>query len=233
MRSAGGRATGEARVPWLVRIRARRTGCRCAGRIAPDGESGGRGGCRAGVEKARRGTNGCRVRPRLPSVLTREEVTRVLAQMRGPTRLMASLLYGSGLRLMECCRLRVKDLDLTLGEITVREGKGRKDRVTMLPRSLIAPLAEQMRRGQARHVADVEAGGGWVELPGALRAKLGDGAARGWPWQWVFPAARTYVSRDGGERRRHHLQRVCCSGPSPRPRGRVRHQDGAAALGAP
>ncbi|MFN8876790.1 MAG: phage integrase N-terminal SAM-like domain-containing protein, partial [Gemmatimonadota bacterium] len=90
---------------------------------------------------------------RLPSVLTRAEVTRVLERMRGPTRLMASLLYGSGLRLMECCRLRVKDLDLTRGEITVREGKGQKDRVTMLPRSLIAPLEEQMRRGQARHVA--------------------------------------------------------------------------------
>ena len=142
---------------------------------------------------------------RLPSVLTRDEVTRVLEQMRGPTRLMASLLYGSGLRLMECCRLRVKDLDLTRGEITVREGKGQKDRMTMLPRSLVAPLAEQMRRGQARHVADVEAGGGWVELPGALRAKLGDGAARDWPWQWVFPAARTYVCREDGERRRHHL----------------------------
>ena len=103
----------------------------------------------------------------------------MLAQMRGPTRWMASLLYGSGLRLVECCRLRVKDLDLTRGEITVREGKRQRDRVTMLPRSLIAPLAEQMRRGQARHVADVEAGGGWVDLPGVLRAKLGDGAA-GW-----------------------------------------------------
>ena len=142
---------------------------------------------------------------RLPSVLTRDEVTRVLEQMRGPTRLMASLLYGNGLRLMECCRLRVKDLDPTRGEITVREGKGQKDRVTMLPRSLSAPLAEQMRRGEARHEADVEAGGGWVELPGALRAKLGDGAARGWPWQWVFPAARSYVSREDGDRRRHHL----------------------------
>jgi len=142
---------------------------------------------------------------RLPSVLTQEEVARVLDGMDGVPRLMAGLLYGSGLRLMECCQLRVKDVDLARGELTVREGKGQKDRVTMLPQTVVPALKAQLARVRAQHARDVAAGGGHVALPGALRAKLGDAAARSWPWQWVFPATRPYRDGATGELRRHHL----------------------------
>lgn len=142
---------------------------------------------------------------RLPVVLSRDETRRVLQAMRGITRLMASLLYGSGMRVMECCRLRVKDVDLQRGEIMIRSGKGQRDRVTMLPQRLLPPLRVQLQRVARQHAADVAAGAGYVELPEALRLKLGTGAARGRLWQWVFPATRGYVHPETGERRRHHL----------------------------
>jgi integron integrase len=141
---------------------------------------------------------------RLPAVLSREETAALLRAMDGVPRLMASLLYGSGLRLKECCTLRVKDVDLAGGELRVRDGKGRKDRVTMLPDALREPLREHLAAVRAQHQRDVREGRGTVELPDALASKL-PGASRDWPWQWVFPATRTYRDRVTGEIRRHHL----------------------------
>jgi integron integrase len=143
-------------------------------------------------------------RIRLPVVLTRREVAAVLGRLRGTVWLMASLMYGSGLRLMECCRLRVKDIDLSRREITVRDGKGQKDRVTIIPEKLVQPLEEHLRRVRLQHQDDVQRGAGYVELPYALARKYPN-AARDWPWQWVYPATRTYVDPDTRRRRRHHL----------------------------
>lgn len=141
---------------------------------------------------------------RLPVVLSQEEVTSVLSHLRGPVWLMASLLYGAGLRLLECAELRVKDLDFDRGEITVRDPKGGRDRVTMLPAALAGPLREHLVQMKAQHRADLAAGRGAVALPGALRSKY-PGASTEWPWQWVFPATRWYTDQQTGERRRHHL----------------------------
>lgn len=141
---------------------------------------------------------------RLPVVLSRDEVSSLLSHLRGPVWLMASLMYGAGLRLLECAELRVKDINFDRGELTIRDGKGGKDRVTMLPVALKNPLLEHLTRMKTRHEADLVAGRGSVALPGALRAKY-RGAAREWAWQWVFPATRFYVDQDTGERRRHHL----------------------------
>lgn len=141
---------------------------------------------------------------RLPVVLSRGEVTALLREMRGVTKLMALLLYGSGLRLLECCRLRVKDVDLDRREIRLREGKGRKERVTVLPESACAALRAHLHDVRAQHARDVERGAGHVELPDALARKL-PGASREWAWQWLFPATRTYRERLTGELRRHHL----------------------------
>jgi len=141
---------------------------------------------------------------RLPEVLTRAEVRAVLSRMEGVPRLMATLLYGSGLRLLECCRLRVKDLDFHRCQILVRRGKGGKDRATMLPAALEDPLWKQLQRVRQQHEADLARGSGWVELPGALGRKL-PSAGREWPWQWVFPASRNYLHLETGQRRRHHL----------------------------
>jgi integron integrase len=141
---------------------------------------------------------------RLTVVLTREEVRAILGRMDGVPRLMVTLLYGCGLRLLECCRLRVKDVDFGRNQITVRRGKGDKDRATRLPASLKAELAAHLERVRAQHARDLAQGGGWVELPGSLSKKL-PSASREWPWQWVFPATRTYVERESGEKRRHHL----------------------------
>jgi integron integrase len=143
-------------------------------------------------------------RIRLPVVLTRREVAAVLGRLRGTVWLMASLMYGSGLRLMECCRLRVKDLDLSRREITVRDGKGQKDRVTVIPERLLQPLKEHLRRVRLQHQDDVRRGAGYVELPYALARKY-PSASRDWPWQWVYPATRTYVDPETRRRRRHHL----------------------------
>ena len=144
----------------------------------------------------------------LPNVMTRNEVDRVLAEMRGTTKLMAQLLYGGGLRLMECHRLRVKDLDLERGELLIRAGKGQKDRVTVIPQQVMRPLRAHLAQVACQHERDLKRGGGFVELPGALRRKLGDASARSWPWQWVFPATRTYREAASGEMRRHHLDKT-------------------------
>jgi integron integrase len=139
----------------------------------------------------------------LPVVLTPSEVRAVLGHLKGTSWLMASLMFGTGLRLMECCRLRVKDVDFERGEIVVRDGKGRKDRVTMLPDSLKEPLRTHLVRVQEQHVRDLAEGTGAVALPGALERKY-PAAAREWGWQWVFPAGRFYADRETGELRRHH-----------------------------
>jgi integron integrase len=144
---------------------------------------------------------------RLPVVLSHGEVASLLSQLRGPVWLMASLMYGAGLRLLECAELRVKDLNFDRGELTVRDGKGGKggkDRVTMLPSALKEPLRDHLARVKAQHEADVAAGRGRVALPGSLRAKYPNAAVE-WAWQWVFPATRFYVDEATGERRRHHL----------------------------
>jgi integron integrase len=140
----------------------------------------------------------------LPVVLTRREVDEVLSHLHGVNRLVASLLYGSGLRLLEGLRLRVKDVDFARGEITVRDGKGRKDRVTLLPRALRTPLAEHLETTRHRHEADRQAGLGAVEMPYALARKYPQ-AAYEWGWQWIFAATRHYTDPDTGQRRRHHL----------------------------
>jgi integron integrase len=141
---------------------------------------------------------------RLPAVLTRDEVQRVLAAMRGTPRLMASLLYGSGLRLTECLRLRVKDVDFGYLQIIVRDGKGAKDRVTMLPASLVEPLKQQLLVARAMHEADTAAGYGEVELPDALARKY-PRAPYEWAWKFVFPSARLSTDPRTGVIRRHHV----------------------------
>jgi len=142
---------------------------------------------------------------RLPTVLNRDDVTRVLAQLHGIHKLMAQLLYGSGLRLMECVRLRVKDLDFEYKTITVRDGKGEKDRITPLPDSLIQPLQRQLERVRLLHDEDLAAGHGQVYLPDALGRKYPN-AAEELTWQYVFPAPKCSLDpRSPGVMRRHHL----------------------------
>ena len=141
---------------------------------------------------------------RLPAVLSRAEVVRVLDQLAGTYRLVGLLLYGSGMRLTECLSLRVKDLDLERGEIRVRSGKGAKDRVTLVPETLKPLLGRQLQRVKAQHEEDLQRGAGRVELPGGYGAKSPSAAAM-WAWQWVFPARRIYADRVSGELRRHHL----------------------------
>jgi integron integrase len=141
---------------------------------------------------------------RLPVVLTRDEVRDVLAQMHGSARLMTLLLYGSGLRLMECCRLRVKDLDFGARQVVVRQGKGEADRLTLLPMAAREALLAHLQRVRLLHERDLRIGGGWVELPGALERKYPN-AGREWAWQWVFPAARPFFDPATRQLRRHHL----------------------------
>lgn len=140
---------------------------------------------------------------RLPVVLTRVEVHAVLGQLFGVHRLMAQLLYGSGLRLMECVRLRVKDLDFARRELTVRDGKGMRDRVTMLPDRLLDPLRDHLVPVRRTHEEDLGRGYGAVYLPFALERKFPN-ANREWGWQYVFPAERLSSDPRGGETRRHH-----------------------------
>jgi integron integrase len=149
-----------------------------------------------GVPRAKR-------REHLPVVLTRSEVRALIEQLHGTKRIMALLLYGAGLRLNECLSLRVKDLDFEMRQIVVRGGKGDKDRVTMLPASVEPTLHAQLEKVRTLHARDVAAGGGEVELPGALARKLPE-AARDWGWQWVFPAASRYRDSETGAMRRHH-----------------------------
>jgi integron integrase len=141
---------------------------------------------------------------RLPVVLTRQEVRSILGCLEGAAWLMAMLLYGSGLRLMECLRLRVKDIDLASNQIVVRAGKGDKDRHTMLPVAVKEPLAKHLDGIKRQHQRDVERGLGRVALPNALERKYPN-AGKEWGWQWVFPASSHYTDRATGEQRRHHL----------------------------
>lgn len=143
----------------------------------------------------------------LPLVLSRDEVRAVLKRLDGVPALMAGLMYGSGLRVLEACRVRVKDVDFRRREVTVRDGKGKKDRVTMLPESLHRKLASHIERVRRQHARDLRAGAGYVELPYALARKYPN-AAREWPWQWVFPATRHYLHRETGQRRRHFLHKT-------------------------
>ena len=149
---------------------------------------------------------------KLPVVFTRREVEAVLVHLSGTLHLVACLLYGSGLRLMEALRLRVKDIDFERGEISIREGKGAKDRITMLPTSISHPLQAHLSKVRVLHQADLKDGFGEVELPFAL-AKKYPGAAKEWGWQYVFPSfKRSHDPRSGREGRHHlssdHVQRA-------------------------
>lgn len=140
----------------------------------------------------------------LPVVMTREEVRSVLSELDGEAWLMASLLYGSGLRLSECLRLRVRDVDFERSEILVRDAKGNKDRVTMLSSGIAEPLREQFIRARSIHERDLADGWGRVELPNALDRKYPN-AAREWLWQWVFPQERRWKDTQTGQQGRHHV----------------------------
>ncbi len=143
---------------------------------------------------------------RLPIVLTQHEVRELLEAMNGPMWVIVSLLYGTGMRLLECLRLRVKDIEFERREILVREGKGNKDRVTVLPENLIAPLRQQFERAREVHLRDLEAGFGDVYLPSALAVKYPK-AGRSWGWQYVFPSAVRAIDprSDPPIERRHHV----------------------------
>ncbi len=150
-----------------------------------------------GVERAKRPS-------RLPVVLSKAEVERVLAGMTGTFQLMAKLLYGTGMRLMECVRLRVKDVDFERNQIVVRDGKGFKDRVTVLPESVRAGLQAHLERVKLLHEKDLKEGGGTVYLPYALERKY-PSANREWGWQYVFPAAKPSRDPRSGQLQRHHV----------------------------
>ena len=151
----------------------------------------------AGVERARSSKN-------LPVVFTKEEANAIIAHLKGEHRLIAGLLYGSGLRIMEAVRLRVKDIDFARNEITVRDGKGEKDRLTMLSTSLNPALAVQVNAVRRLHEAELKQGGGEVYLPYALDRKYKN-AAREFSWQYLFPAPKLSIDPRSGQPRRHHL----------------------------
>ncbi len=153
------------------------------------------------------------LRPKPPdyqpaSVLTREQVRQLITALSGVNRLVVQLLYGAGLRLIECLRLRVGDVDFDLCQIVVRDEKGRPDHVTMLPQSLVAPLREQIERAAALHRLDLSEGlgaaAGAVYLPPAIE-KEHPGAHRQWRWQYIFPAHKRSLDPRSGVTRRHHL----------------------------
>jgi integron integrase len=150
-----------------------------------------------GVERVRRP-------PKLPVVFTRAEARAVLAHLKGDYRIMTHLLYGSGLRLLECLRLRVKDIDFGYRQITVREGKGLRERVTILPDRLVRPLQAHLSRVKELHRQDLARGRGAVYLPSALHRKYPK-AARQWAWQYVFPAEKLSLDPRNDEERRHHV----------------------------
>ena len=141
---------------------------------------------------------------RLPVVMTREVVKAVLANMTGDKWLMASIMYGAGLRLMECLRLRVHDIDFSRNEILVRDGKGAKDRITMLPKSLKAPLQDHLKKVKAIHEEDLAENWGRVQLPDAVDRKYPN-APKDWRWQWVFPQENRWVNPQTKEQGRHHM----------------------------
>jgi integron integrase len=150
-----------------------------------------------GLERARQPV-------RVPTVLTRDEVQRLLENLRGSKWLMASLLYGAGLRLRECLKLRVKDIDFGYRQIVVRDGKGAKDRVTMLPSSVVEPLKLHLERVRRLHERDLAAGHGGVALPDALARKYPRAPCE-WQWKFVFPSFRLSVEPKTGLVRRHHI----------------------------
>jgi integron integrase len=141
---------------------------------------------------------------RIPVVLDVGEVGRVLGQLKGAHHLIGLLLYGSGMRLMECLTLRIKDVDLVRFEIRIRRGKGQKDRVTLLPESAVGLLTDHLIRVKLLHDNGLRRGTGSVVLPEALARKY-PRADRSWPWQWIFPASRFFADPSTGELRRHHL----------------------------
>lgn len=141
---------------------------------------------------------------RLPTVLSRDEMSRLLARIDGTYGIMAGLLYGAGLRLAECVSLRVKDVDFDRSQIVVRDGKGGKDRATMLPGRIRERLGGHLERVRARHAADLKQGLGEVHFPAALERKY-PGAPKEWAWQWVFPADRLSVDPRSGKVRRWHI----------------------------
>ena len=150
-----------------------------------------------GIERAKRPV-------RVPVVLTVREVKALLARLDGTKWLMAGLLYGSGLRLRECLKLRVKDVDFEYRQITVRDGKGGKDRVTMLPGELVESLRSHLARVKSLHEHDLAEGYGMVELPFALERKYPHAASQ-WGWQYVFPSRKRSTDPRSGEIRRHHV----------------------------
>jgi integron integrase len=141
---------------------------------------------------------------RLPVVLTKEEVRMILTHLHGTEWIMTMLLYGAGLRLMECLRLRIRDIDFARNEIRLRAGKGDKDRVTILPSRVKEPLHDHLEGVKAQYEADIRNGYDGVSLPNALARKYPN-APKEWGWQWVFPASKLYGDRQSGEHKRHHL----------------------------
>jgi integron integrase len=133
-----------------------------------------------------------------------DEVHKIFAHLQGTHRLMAGLLYGSGLRLMECVRLRVKDVDFGYLRITVRDGKGAKDRITMLPVNMAKSLERHLQKVKTQHEEDLEGGFGSVYLPNAIERKW-PGALSEWAWQYVFPSSRLSVDPRTGKKQRHHV----------------------------
>ncbi len=153
------------------------------------------------------GISRAKVQQRLPVVLSREEVRKILNRLKGPPRLAAEIMYGSGLRLMETLRLRVKDLDYERRAITVRFGKGGKDRMALLPDRIRERLQTQVQSVRALHGKDLAKGAGTVELPYAFSVKS-PSAAKETGWQWIFPARSTYFDKDSQARRRHHYHQT-------------------------
>jgi integron integrase len=141
---------------------------------------------------------------RIPVVLTPAEVHTLLAQLKGQLRLIVALLYGAGLRLCECLSLRIKDVDFGRRELRIRDGKGRRDRLAPLPSAIVPDLRTHLENVRQQHDRDLVDGAGHVALPDALHRKFPN-APREWPWQWCFPATRTYVHQITGQRHRHHL----------------------------
>jgi integron integrase len=141
---------------------------------------------------------------RLPIVLSRNDIASLFSHLHGTPGLVAGLLYGSGLRLLEACQLRIKDIDLQRRELLVRDAKGRKDRRTMLAGHLVEPLCDHIAKVHVLFERDLAAGAGYVMLPDALARKYPK-AQRDWLWQWLFPATRSYMDPSSGQRRRHHF----------------------------
>jgi len=141
---------------------------------------------------------------RLPVVMTREEVKAVLGHLQGDKWLMGMVMYGAGLRLMECLRLRVQDIDFSRNEILVRDGKGAKDRITMLPDSVKAALQDHLKKVKAIHEKDLDEGWGRAGLPDALERKYRN-ASKEWRWHWIFPQENRWKNHITGEQGRHHV----------------------------